>query len=393
MTTYRLMDGASGRPGVGSSGTQPPAAVTAFSGNYIAGLVFKVTSPGLWLNGYWWWVPGNGPTAPQKFALWQVTGSPGGTLVSGMGATSAALTAGQFNFVPREPVQLTAGTVYAVSVGFSTTIGFPDTTHQFGAGNPYAAGITNGPLYGFHSGETNAMPQQPFSTASADPNTTFPATNDLDDLLWVDVSVTDTPVTAATERIWPNSPPFSQVPNYLTGPDSSVIATEFSVSAAATLTNIWHYSPTGATLLPTRASIWKVAGTSTVVDVTSPTWSGAAGSGWIRCTNLPAFTLAAATRYKVSTYQAVGGATWFEAANAYWSDDITNGILKAYSNANASAPGQGTFNLTTFTYPATTNGEGYFVDVEVTPVPAAIGGNQLQAGRTMLRKRLLYADL
>ena len=97
MTTYRLMDGASGRPGVGSSGTQPPSAGTSYSGDYLAGIVFNVNQGNLWFQGYWWWVGGSGQdTTALKFALWQQTssgGGGGGTLVPGRVVTSGTLTA------------------------------------------------------------------------------------------------------------------------------------------------------------------------------------------------------------------------------------------------------------------------------------------------------------
>lgn len=37
MTTYNLMDGQAGRPGVGSSGTQPPTGPTAATGGWLLG--------------------------------------------------------------------------------------------------------------------------------------------------------------------------------------------------------------------------------------------------------------------------------------------------------------------------------------------------------------------
>ena len=102
MTTWRLMDGASGRPGVGSSGTQPPSAGTSYTGDYLAGLVFNVSAGSLWFEGYWWWVPSTvSQTGAQKFALWQeVSGGGGGSgmLVPGSVVTSGTLTAGQWNY-------------------------------------------------------------------------------------------------------------------------------------------------------------------------------------------------------------------------------------------------------------------------------------------------------
>ena len=62
------------------------------------------------------------------------------------------------------------------------------------------------------------------------------------------------------------------------------LATEFQLSQSCTLDNIWFYSASGATALPTRCAIWNVASQTVVTgtDNTSPSWSGAAGSGWVR---------------------------------------------------------------------------------------------------------------
>lgn len=102
------MDGAAGRPGVGSSGTQPPAAGASFAGNYVAGSpVFTVSQGGLWFQGYQWWVPLTvSDTTGWKFALWQVTtgagaGNAGAStsfLVPGSVVTGGTLTAGAFNY-------------------------------------------------------------------------------------------------------------------------------------------------------------------------------------------------------------------------------------------------------------------------------------------------------
>ena len=54
MTTYRLMDGSSGRPGNG------PSAATSYQGDYLAGTVFQVTAGDFWFEGFWWWVCNSG---------------------------------------------------------------------------------------------------------------------------------------------------------------------------------------------------------------------------------------------------------------------------------------------------------------------------------------------
>lgn len=401
MTTYRLMDGQAGRPGVGSSGTQPPASPTAYSGNYIAGLTFQSTGT-VWLQGYWWYVPSGGDTGPVKLALWQLGGpastSTQGTLVPGSVVTSGTLTAGQFNFVTlTTPLLLAKTTFYMAAVGFATTIGFPDTLNQFGTSQPYQTGITNGPLSApGTSGATGA--QMPFSTAGSDPSVTMPTTNDQNDNLWLDIQVTDTAPGGASYRLWPNYP-------YALGDgtnggvsvltDGYTMSVQFTLSQACTLNKIWFYSATtafsgsAAVALPTRTTIWDM-NTQTPVsgsDNTSVSWkkpdgtAGSAGAGWLYSDySGSGVVLAASHGYKASVWY-VGGQTWRTVLNPYWasggagSSGITIGPLTAPNSASAT-PGQDSWsgpNLA-WAYPGTfSNPENDWIDPEVTPVAVAPG--------------------
>lgn len=394
MATYSLMDGASGRPGVGSSGTQPPASATAFTGSYCAGLVFKTTSGGIWLNAYRWWVPNsNGSTAAQKFALWALYTNGTGVLVPNSTVTSGTLTAGAFNVVSLPtPLLLATNLPYLAATGFPSTapVGFPDTTNQLGVGDPYASGITNGPLFAYPSAtvsEDYNWPNQPFSIAGSDPSTTLPAANNADDLLWIDVQCTDVaPGGFSSWRSYPNFPNM----HVTTANDTTgyTLGLEFSLTQACTLRKIWHYSvPAGNAALPTRCLIWDVGGTSAVpgTDNAAPSWinssGGAAspGDGWIYCDYSGAgVTLAGSTNYKVSTFHAAG-TTWFGATpNLFgvgnpFAGGWTQGPLVVPDDAHAS-PGQQSWHTVTFAYPNTsTNPEADWVDVEVAPVTAAGG--------------------
>lgn len=390
MTTYRLMDGASGRPGVGSSGTQPPSAGTSYSGDYEAGLAFQVTSGGLWFGGYYWWVPATGgQTGAQKFALWQLTGGAAGTLVAGGTVTSGTLTAGQWNYVPlATPLLLTPGVAYCAATAFACTTGFPDTKNQFGSTDPYAAGITNGPLMAYSSLTGSAavpgdwLAQSPYSTATADPATQLPATNDDDDLLWLDVQVGTTAPSGATYRAFPNMP-------YPVGETAQsgayTLGMEFSLSQACTLEGIWHYSAPSSAVLPSRCGIWNAGTTAEVAgtDNSSPSWllpgggAASAGDGWVYCDYSAAgVTLQASVNYKVSTFYGGSGTDWFGVTTSFWSTGpgsagITAGPLSVPDNAAAS-PGQNSWNAgITWTYPATSSSpENDWVDVEVTPAPS-----------------------
>ena len=72
---------------------------------------------------------------------------------------------------------LAIGATYMAATGFSN--GFPDTNNQFGSGQPYAAGIVNGPLTAY-SDPSGSLPspfkndQGVFSVASTDPTVAMP---------------------------------------------------------------------------------------------------------------------------------------------------------------------------------------------------------------------------
>ena len=392
---YRLMDGQSGRPGAGSSGTQPPASPTAYSGNYIAGLTFRSTST-VWLQGYWWYVPAGGDTGPVKLALWQLGGpastSAQGTLVPGSTVTSGTLTAGQFNFVSLPaPMLLSYPTFYTAAVGYATTTGFPATTHQFGAGNPYSAGITNGPLTAPATNGTTGA-QMPFSTASSDPAAVMPTLNDQDDNLWLDIQVTATPPAGESYRLWPNRP-------YSTGDgtnggvsvltDGYTMAVQFSLSRPCQLQRIWFYSATTAfsgdpaIALPARCAIWAAASQTVVsgTDNASVSWkkpdgsAGSAGDGWLYCDySGTGVFLAASQDYKAAIWYA-GGQKWRTVYDTYWAspgdgvNGIASGPLTAPNSASAT-PGQDSWNgpNLAWAYPNSLSfPENDWVDVEVTP--------------------------
>ena len=133
MTTYRLFNSVSG-----------PATPVPYGGSFLAGVLFEVTTGGIWFDGYWWWVCPSGQSASaQKFALWQVWGLGEGTLIPSATVTSGPLSAGQWNHVPlATPIPLTTGVCYNACTGFTGS--FPDTNNQFGPGQPYGAGSSAG---------------------------------------------------------------------------------------------------------------------------------------------------------------------------------------------------------------------------------------------------------
>lgn len=367
--TYRLF-----------ASTNGPSSPVSYSGSFLAGIGFEVTSGGTWFEGFWWWVcPSGQSTSPQKFALWSVYNDGVGKLISGTVVTSGALTAGQWNYVPLStPVPLAPAAYYNAATGFSGS--FPDTNGQFGSGDPYSAGITpnNGPLTAFsdQSGSLQApfgMPQGLFGVAGTDPSVNMPANGSNSANFWIDLQVGTTPPSGATYRLWPNYP---VVPGAIEGSGIGyTLATEFRLSQSCSLDNIWFYSPGAAGALPTRCAIWNVSSQAVVsgTDNTSPSWTGAAGSGWVACA-YNGVTLPAGD-YKVAVFYA-GGSEWFQVDTGYFgsgpgANGITAGPLSAPGLSGATSPGQGTYNQATWAYPDSygsgSNGETFWVDVEVTP--------------------------
>lgn len=395
MTTYRLMDGASGRPGVGSTGTQPPG-VTTYSGPFQAGTVFSLLGKTAWLQGYYWWCPTGGDTGAQKFCLYNRYSTTAESLVSGCTATSGTLTAGAFNYIPlTTPVLLSPGVVYVACTGWSAVNGFPDSNNQFGSTQPYSSGITNGPLYAWsdatNGGTTPFSPAQSYNLSQGvfgtnniggtpDPTTAgnMPAGASNSANFWVDVAVSDTPPAgySGSYRLWPGMIDAWEYVNDTA--NNFTLGMEFSLSQACAINNVWFYSPSGVTQLPTAIGVYQVSGPSLVVSNNSPSWSGAAGSGWMSAALTG--TLSAGVNYKVVVLNGAGTpAIWNAATAAYWAasgygvNGLTSGPITAPNNASATSPGQDSYNPgATMTYPNTNVGPyNYWLDIEVTPLAGA----------------------
>ncbi len=413
MAVYRLMDGLSGRPGSG------PANANSYTGNFISAAPFYVTQGGIWFQGYWYWVAGGspaGPTAPQKFALWQYSSSAAGSVVSGSVVTSGTLTAGQWNYVPlATPVQMSIGSglggCYLAETGVNGN--FNDTNSQFGTGDPYN-GLSNGPLAAGSAASPPAhgLKSQLFGLGGSDPAVTMVTGADSGgdgwSNFWLDVQVSDTAPAgyAGSYRLWPDR----TEANADTVSDSAfnyVIATEVHLSRQCTLNNAWYWSPSTAAQLATRAGVYSITGADSgteVAVIASPSWSGAAGSGWVKAAFAGGTTLAAGS-YKVYVYNSAASPDQWSAtdlSSAYWasgegSAGITSGPLNApqlsaastayvYNQAapgstppfttGATEAGQCTFAQTggggaLAQYPylyADGQAQVYWVDLEVTPV-------------------------
>jgi hypothetical protein len=367
------------------SATAGPSNPVSWGGSFLAGVVFQVTTGGVWFDGYWWWVcDAAQPTAAQKFALWALYANGNGALVPGATTTSGALTAGRWNFVPvPAPVPLSIGACYNACTGFTGS--FPTTNNQFGAGDQYAAGITAGPLSAFsdQSGQMPApfsMPQGTFSAAGSDPSAIMPADGYSSANFWMDVQVSDVAPAGASYRLWPGYP---TIPPTSNGDNlEQTFGTEFRLSQDCALNNIWFYSPPAVSpaALPAICAIWNVRNQQVVPGTqnNSPAWSGTAGSGWVACP-YPGVTLPAGD-YKVTVFTTGGSTDFYQETEEYWgagpgAGGIVSGPLSAPGVAGATAPGQTTYHHGGFGYPDTYdtefNGQNRWVDVEVTPSAAA----------------------
>ncbi len=156
-------------------------------------------------------------------------------------------------------------------------------------------------------------------------------------------------------------------------PTSYTMGVQFKVTTTGnTLTGIWFYSGSWAAALPNLIELWQStgAGTGTKIHSETPSWSGAAGSGWVRAAFASPPALTSGTIYKAAVSQP-GNVAWYAITANYWSSGagsagITNGPLTAPNNAG-SVDGQDCFNAATDTYPATAfNASNYWVDPEIT---------------------------
>lgn len=181
MTGYRLFPSTSG-----------PGSSTSHSGNVVMGAVFEVTAPNYSLAGFYWWVADSAQAAATPTAaLWKYSGS--WSYVTTSHVSFGTLTAGQWNYAALgTPIVLTSGIQYVAAVGFSNN--FPVTTNQFGSAQPYAAGITNGPLTAYSdtggsNGASSGQRQMAFTFASNDPTANFPNNVTSASNYWIDVQI------------------------------------------------------------------------------------------------------------------------------------------------------------------------------------------------------------
>ena len=169
---------------------------------------------------------------------------------------------------------------------------------------------------------------------------------------------------------------FGQATNWsqVTDKNPYTLGVQFSVSQSVSLTGIWFHSASGVTVLPTQCVIFNGDTTAQVASTlnTSPSWSGAAGSGWVKCAYGGSVTLVPGVHYVAAVFFNTTTNNWYSDLGAYWTSGagasgITNGPLSA-PQSSAALNGQAVFHAgTTLAFPATTSsGADFGVDVEVT---------------------------
>jgi hypothetical protein len=149
---------------------------------------------------------------------------------------------------------------------------------------------------------------------------------------------------------------------------TATFGTVFKLSQPAALTGIWYYSAPSDAALPTECGIWDVASKSLVpgTHVTSPSWSGARGSGWIKAAYNGAVTLDARADGYATTVLYSGNKGFNTVTFPVTSGIITAPVASVFGNTNAVFQASGTF-----AFPVTGSGGGnnWLTDVEVTAIP------------------------
>ena len=157
----------------------------------------------------------------------------------------------------------------------------------------------------------------------------------------------------------------------------------FNVNTASTLDGIWHWSSSSDTQLPTTIGLYSITvlGTSgTLVHSETPSWSGAAGSGWVYAAFSSPPSLAAGTEYMAVQFRNDSVNRWFSLYDVTW--PVTSGILTAPRDESTAALSQGWFSTgTALAFPASqsgTAGENFGLDVQVSASSGPLSSNVVQ---------------
>lgn len=160
------------------------------------------------------------------------------------------------------------------------------------------------------------------------------------------------------------------------GATTGTYGLQFSVSSAQTASGIWFYTPSGATALPDSIGIFDTNGSLAQLQV--PSWSGAAGTGWVLATFNAPITLATSTQYVAAFHMPFSSGFWNVTDSTYWSSGagasgITSGPITAPGNG-AAVHGQNSYvSGTQIGFPTTSlAGNNIWMDIQTTDANANV---------------------
>lgn len=151
------------------------------------------------------------------------------------------------------------------------------------------------------------------------------------------------------------------------------LTTEFTITSACSLTGIWWYSPAGAAGLPNSCCLYDTSDQSQVAGTVNlaPSWSGAAASGWVKC-SYASVALTSSKTYLVAVHVGTGAPDGYGKTTGFWtsgtgSGGITSGPMVAPNFTTSTLQGAVSSGQSSLTYPTITESGAYFgTDVEVT---------------------------
>lgn len=157
-----------------------------------------------------------------------------------------------------------------------------------------------------------------------------------------------------------------------TGPVNNGV--KFSVSSDCTFTGIWYYSAAGCTALPSDVGLYNFDTSALIFSDSSPSWSGAAGSGWVKYTPSTGHALTSGVNYMAAAgYNSNDGNEFYSITANYWTGTgVTNGPLTCVDSPDY-------FDVSgSFAEPTTAYGPyNIWVDVEVTTSSSVSGTSDI----------------
>lgn len=151
---------------------------------------------------------------------------------------------------------------------------------------------------------------------------------------------------------------------------------EFELSSDLALTGIWWWTGNVADVLPTQTGVYDSATQAPIsgaVD-SSPAWSGAPGSGWVKNTNYNgSITLTAGVKYVVAVWM-IGNLGEFAGLLSNPNPNVVNGPITCFATQN-STRGNGLFSTTQGCPNNDSTGNGYALDVEASTIVAPVSSS------------------